>query len=60
MELNPRTLRGKFERIGDKTYYHMLYAEFAGITVLGDDVAPCFEDAQFITAFSSSFAGLCY
>ena len=53
MELNPRTLRGKFERIGDKTYYHMLYAEFAGITVLGDDVAPCFEDAQFITAFSS-------
>ena len=53
MELNPKTLRGKFERIGGKTYYHMLYAEFAGITVLGDDVPPCFEDAQFITAFSN-------
>ena len=53
MELNPKTLRGSFEKIGSKTYYKMSYAEFAGITVLGDDVEPCFEDAQFITAYSN-------
>lgn len=53
MELNRNTLRGAFERVGNKTYYHITHADFAGITVLGDDVSPCFEDAQFITAFSS-------
>ena len=53
MELNPKTLRGSFEKIGSKTYYKMSNAEFAGITVLGDDVEPCFEDAQFITAYSN-------
>ena len=53
MELNPRTLRGTFEKIGDTTYYRMTYAEFAGITVLGDDTEPCFKDAQFLTVFSN-------
>jgi len=53
MELNPNTMKGTFERRGANTYYRITYAEFAGITVLGDDVEPCFEDAQFITAFSS-------
>lgn len=53
MELNPKTLRGSFEKIGSKTYYKMSNAEFAGITVLGEDVEPCFEDAQFITAYSN-------
>lgn len=53
MELNPRTMKGTFERKGSTTYYRITYAEFAGITVLGDDVEPCFEDAQFITAFSN-------
>lgn len=53
MELNPRTMKGTFERKGSTTYYRVTYAEFAGITVLGDDVEPCFEDAQFITAFSN-------
>lgn len=53
MELNPRTMKGTFERIGANTYYRVTYAEFAGITVLGDGVEPCFEDAQFITAFSN-------
>lgn len=53
MELNPRTMKGTFQKLGSKTYYNITYAEFAGITVLGDDVEPCFEDAQFITAFSN-------
>jgi len=53
MELNANTMKGTFERRGNQTYYRITYAEFAGITVLGDDVEPCFEDAQFITAFSS-------
>lgn len=53
MELNRNTLRGTFEKISGKTYYRITHADFAGITVLGDDVSPCFEDAQFITAFSN-------
>ena len=53
MELNPNTMKGTFERRGTNTYYRITYAEFAGITVLGDDIEPCFEDAQFITAFSN-------
>ena len=52
MELNPNTMRGRFERIDNKTYYRIDFAEFAGITVLGDNVNPCFEDAQFISAYS--------
>jgi hypothetical protein len=53
MELNPQTLKGTFERRGANTYYRINYAEFAGITVLGDGIEPCFEDAQFVTAFSN-------
>lgn len=52
MELNPKTMKGTFERKGANTFYRITHAEFAGITVLGDDVEPCFEDAQFITAYS--------
>lgn len=53
MELNPATLKGTFERIGANTYYHITHAEFAGITVLGENVEPCFKDAKFITAYSN-------
>ncbi len=53
MELNPKTMKGVFEKHGAHTYYKVTHAEFAGITVLGDDVEPCFEDAQFITAYSN-------
>lgn len=52
MELNPKTIKGTFERIGSTTYYRITFAEFAGITVLGEDYAPCFEGAQFFTAYS--------
>ena len=52
MELNPQTIRGSFEKINNTTYYRIEFAEFAGITVLGDDVEPCFPDAKFITAYS--------
>lgn len=52
MELNPRTMKGTFVECDNMTCYKITFAEFAGITVLGDDVEPCFEDAQFITAYS--------
>ncbi len=52
MELNQETMRGVFERVGEHTYYRITKAEFAGITVLGDDYEPCFKDAQFISAYS--------
>lgn len=52
MELNPKTIKGTFERIGSHTYYRITFAEFAGITVLGEDYAPCFEGAQFFSAYS--------
>ena len=53
MELNPATLKGTITRMGEHTYYNITNAEFAGITVLGDEVEPCFKDAGFLTAYSS-------
>ena len=53
MELNPATLKGTMTRMGEHTYYNITNAEFAGITVLGDEVEPCFRDAGFLTAYSN-------
>ena len=53
MELNPATLKGTCVKVGDKMYYNITNAEFAGITVLGEDVQPCFKDAGFLNAYSS-------
>jgi hypothetical protein len=53
MELNPATLKGTCISMGDKMYYNITNAEFAGITVLGEDVQPCFKDAGFLTAYSN-------
>lgn len=53
MELNPATLKGTITRMGEHTYYKIANAEFAGITVLGDEVEPCFRDAGFLTAYSN-------
>jgi len=53
MELNPKTIKGVFEKRDDMTCYRITFAEFAGITVLGDDYEPCFEDAGFYSAYSA-------
>ena len=53
MELNPATLKGTCISMGEKMYYNITNAEFAGITVLGEDVQPCFKDAGFLTAYSN-------
>ena len=53
MELNPKTLKGTIVQKGDKRYFQITDAEFAGITVLGKDVQPCFKDAGFLTAYSN-------
>ncbi len=53
MELNPKTLKGTIVQKGDKRYFQITNAEFAGITVLGEDVQPCFKDAGFLTAYSN-------
>jgi hypothetical protein len=52
MELNPDTMTGTIERIDGNLFYKVKKAEFAGITVLGDDVQPCFKDAQFLSLYS--------
>lgn len=52
MELNPTTLKGTMVRRGEHMYYNITNAEFAGITVLGEDVEPCFKDAGFLNAYS--------
>lgn len=52
MELNPETMTGTFERIDGKTYYRVSHADFAGITVLGEEYEPCFKDAKFFTVYS--------
>lgn len=53
MELNPATLKGTMTNIDNRTYYKIENAEFAGITVLGEDVKPCFSGAGFLNAYSS-------
>lgn len=53
MELNPATLKGTMEQFDNHTYYRIENAEFAGITVLGDDVEPCFKSAGFLNAYSA-------
>lgn len=53
MELNPATLKGTCVKVGEKMYYQIANAEFAGITILGDEVEPCFKDAGFLTAYSN-------
>ena len=52
MELNPTTLKGTMVKYGEHMYYNITNAEFAGITVLGEDVEPCFKDAGFLNAYS--------
>lgn len=52
MELNPATLKGTMIKRGEHMYYNITNAEFAGITVLGEDVEPCFKDACFLNAYS--------
>lgn len=52
MELNPATLKGTMVKRGEHMYYNITNAEFAGITVLGEDVEPCFKDAGFLNAYS--------
>lgn len=52
MELNPTTLKGTMVKHGEHMYYNITHAEFAGITVLGEDVEPCFKDAGFLNAYS--------
>ena len=52
MELNPATLKGTMVKHGEHMYYNITHAEFAGITVLGEDVEPCFKDAGFLNAYS--------
>ena len=52
MELNPATLKGSMVKRGEHMYYNITHAEFAGITVLGEDVEPCFKDAGFLNAYS--------
>ena len=53
MELNPATLKGTIVELGGHSYYNIQNAEFAGITVLGEEVEPCFKDAGFLMAYSS-------
>lgn len=48
MELNPTTLDGEYRTGEDgKPYFHFLSAELLGLSVLGEDVEPCFEGAAF-------------
>lgn len=53
MELNPATLKGTIVEYDGHSYYNIQSAEFAGITVLGEEVEPCFKDASFLMAYSS-------
>ena len=52
MELDGNTLKGSLIKMGEHMYYKITHAEFSGITVLGNDVRPCFQGAKFLTTYS--------
>ena len=46
MELVPETIYGSFVEIEGETYYNIEQASGLALTILGDDVEPCFESAS--------------
>lgn len=49
MEINPDTINGAFMVIDGEYCFQFTSAEMLGICVLGYNVEPCFEGAQFLT-----------
>ena len=52
MELLPKSIKGNWTMIDGKKFFVFEDASFAGLQVLGDDVEPCFEGAQFFSLFT--------
>lgn len=52
MELLPKSIKGNWTLIDDMRYFEFEDAAFAGLQVLGEDVEPCFEGAQFFSLFN--------
>ena len=52
MELLPKSIKGNWTMIDGKKFFAFEDASFAGLQVLGDDVEPCFEGAQFFSLFT--------
>ena len=53
MELYRKSLKGSWKIVEGKRYYVFEKGSFLGLQVLGDDVEPCFEGAQFFSLYES-------
>lgn len=56
MELNPATMEGDWITLdsngNSEQYYNITKADFIGLCILGKDVEPCFQGAEFTPMFS--------
>lgn len=52
MELLPKSIKGNWTLMDGKRFFEFEEGSFAGLQVLGDDVEPCFEGAQFFSLFT--------
>ena len=53
MELYKKSVKGNWKIVEGKRYFVFEKASFLGLQVLGDDVEPCFEGAQFFALYDS-------
>ena len=60
MELDPDSINGSWEMIDGEMYFVFESADFLGLSVLGEDIEPCFEGAAFyelVQKFSLAMEG---
>lgn len=50
MELDPSSIEGEWGFVGRREVFKFTKARISALTVLGDDVEPCFESAGFFSA----------
>ncbi len=60
MELDPDSINGSWKMIDGEMYFVFESADFLGLSVLGEDIEPCFEGAAFyelVQKFSLAMEG---
>lgn len=53
MEIYPPSIKAKWQMINGQHYYVFEEGCFLGLQVLGDEVEPCFEGAQFFSLYNT-------
>lgn len=55
LEIDEDTVKGHWDIVNGKAYFFFTYAEFSALCVLGKDVTPAFEGAEFYPEGGSEF-----